>query len=194
MHYPLKMQFKVLALATQVQISDAGGAPVMYVRQKLLKLKEHVEVFRDDSRQQRLFNIHADRMLDFSANYSFTSADGVPWGAVRRRGIRSLWRAHYEVFQDDQVDMMIQEDKPWKKVVESVLGQIPVLGGFIYYLLNPSYTVARPDGTPVMRVVKKPSFFERRFIIEKLTEIPADDELRALLALLMMAILEQDRG
>jgi hypothetical protein len=50
------------------------------------------------------------------------------------------------------------------------------------------------DGSNAFRIVKKPSVFERYFVIEKLTELDEDDELRALLSLIMMVILEKNRG
>jgi hypothetical protein len=50
------------------------------------------------------------------------------------------------------------------------------------------------DGTLALRATKKPSIFERYFVIEKLAEIDEDDELRALLSLIMMVLLEKRRG
>jgi uncharacterized protein YxjI len=194
MQYPLQMKFKLLALATQIYVTDADDAPVMYIKQKMLKLKEHIEVFRDSTQQQKLFDIRADRVIDFSANYSFSDAEGSDWGAVRRKGMKSLWKAHYEIMQDGQIDMVLQEEKPWKKILEGLLGEIPVVGLVAVYLLNPSYVVARPDGTLLLRITKKASFMERRFEIEQLTEIPADDQLRSILSMFMVALLERNRG
>jgi hypothetical protein len=141
-----------------------------------------------------MFTIEADRVIDFSANYNFADAQGNDWGAVRRKGMRSLWSAHYEIMQDGNVDMVISEESPFKKVVESLLGGIPVLGPIATMLLNPSYIVKRPDGSELLRLKKTPSFFEGKFELEKLSEIPEDDELRSLLALLMLVLLERSRG
>ena len=40
--FPLELTFKILAIAPQIRVKDAEGNPVLYVKQKLLKLKEHV--------------------------------------------------------------------------------------------------------------------------------------------------------
>jgi len=64
---------------------------------------------------------------------------------------------------------------------------------FIYFL-NPSYIVTSPDGTPLLRLTKKPAVFESRFVLEKLSEFSEDDELRSLLALVMVVLLERKRG
>ena len=141
-----------------------------------------------------MFRMEADRMIDWSANYHFTDAEGNDWGAVRRKGMKSLWSAHYDVIQDGQIDMTIQEESPMKKILESLLGEIPIVGLIAVYLLNPSYIVKRPDGTPLLRLIKRPAFLEGKFQLQKLNEMPEDDELRSLMALLMLVLLERGRG
>ena len=46
MQYPIKLNFKKIALARQAHLSDASGESIAYAR-RLLKLKEELEVFRD---------------------------------------------------------------------------------------------------------------------------------------------------
>jgi uncharacterized protein YxjI len=181
-------------LSQQIAIRDATGNSVLYVKQKMFRLKEKIEVFSDSDVKQKLFEINADRMLDFTANYRFTAADGTDWGTVRREGMRSLWAAHYDIYEQGQIDMTIREEEPWKKLVESLIGEIPILGFIAIYMLNPSYLVRMADGRAVLRLVKKPSIFERYFVVERLGEIDPDDELRALLSIIMMVMLEKSRG
>lgn len=194
MQYPLKLSFKLFTLGQRITATDASGNLLLFVKQKMFKLKEKVEVYSDESRENLIFRIGADRMLDFSASYSITDAAGNSWGSVRRKGMRSFWSAHYEVMQDDQIDMVIQEESAIKKVIESLLGEIPVLGLLAVYLINPSYIVTRPDGTQLLRLIKRPAVFEGKFDIEKLSEMPEDDEMRSLLSLLMVVLLERRRG
>jgi hypothetical protein len=47
MQYPLDLSFKVLTLVPQIYIKDAIDMSILYVRQKLLKLKEEVTVYAD---------------------------------------------------------------------------------------------------------------------------------------------------
>jgi hypothetical protein len=194
MQYPLKMTFRLFALSQQISITDANGQIVLYVKQKMFRFKEKIEVFADAEMQQKRFEINADRMIDFSANYHFTDIEGSDWGAVRREGMRSLWSAHYDVYDANGIDMTIREEDPWKRVVEGLLGDIPIVGFLVVYWLNPSYLVRGMNGEVGMRVVKKPSVFERYFEIEKRAEMDPDDEVRALLALIMMVLLEKSRG
>lgn len=194
MQYPFQLKFKLLTFGQRITATDATGKMLMFIKQKMFKLREKVEIYSDESQSQLLFRIEADRVIDFSANYSFTDMNGNDFGAVRRKGMRSLWSAHYEIIQDGQVDMTIDEESPFKKLLEGILGEIPIIGMLAIYLLNPSYIVRRPDGTELLRLIKEPAVFEGRFTLNKLSEMPEDDELRSLMALLMVVLLEKRRG
>ncbi len=194
MKFPLRLTFKKIAIAPQLSVTDAEGTLQLYVRQKLFKLKESVTVFADREQTRPLYSINADRVLDFTARYTFTDQAGRVLGGVRRQGMRSLWRARYEVFRGEKVALHIQEENPWVKVLDGIVGDIPVLGLLSGYLLHPSYVVSRPDGAPVLRLTKEPALFEGKFAIEKRAELEPHEEGLAVLALLMMTLLERDRG
>ncbi|MCS6909756.1 MAG: hypothetical protein NZM11_04200 [Anaerolineales bacterium] len=55
-----------------------------------------MKIFADEQQQNQLYQIRADRIIDFSAQYNITASGGAPVGAVKRRGMRSLWKATYE--------------------------------------------------------------------------------------------------
>lgn len=194
MQYPIELRFKLMSFAQRITATDASGTELLHIKQKMFKLKEQVEVYRDSSQKQLLFRIAADRMIDFSANYTFTDAAGNEWGGVRRQGMKSLWAAHYDIMQDGTIDMKVEEESPFKKLIEGILGEIPVVGFIATYLLNPSYLVTSPQGNPLLRLTKRPAIFEGKFILEKLNDFPEDDELRSLLALVMVVLLERSRG
>ena len=196
MNYPLQIVFKVLAIARQLSLTDATGILIFYVKQKAFKLKEAVTVYADVEQMRPWFNINADRVLDFNANYSFTDVSGRPVGSMRRQGRKSLWRASYEIFDgyNPHPVAFIKEENPWSKVFDTLFGEIPVLGIFTGYMFHPSYLVARLDGMPLMRVKKHSSFVGRRFAIDKLANLDQTEELRILLALMMMVLLERSRG
>lgn len=192
--YPLDLSFKLLALAPQISVTDAGGNLVFYVKQKLMKLKESVTVFGDVERTETLYNINADQVIDFSARYHFTDADGTKVGAVQRRGMKSLWRAHYDIVDGDRTVFEIREANPWTKVADSLLGEIPVLGMFTGYLFHPAFVITQAGGMPVMRLEKQAAFLESKFTITKQADLTPYEETQVLLSLLMMVLLERRRG
>ena len=196
LQYPLRLSFKILAIASQATMTDATGRTVLFTRQKLLKFKEQVEIFTDSSRTTRLAEIRANKVIDWSARYHATDASGIDVGSVGRRGWRSLWRAHYEVFNpgDASHDFDIREENPGAKILDSLLGEIPIVGFFTGFFCHPKYLASRTSGQPSMRLTKEPAFWEGRFRLEKLGELAPREELNLLLSFLMLVLLERRRG
>lgn len=194
MNYPLTVTFKILAIAQQLSLTDSTGQLIFYVKQKAFKLKEAVTVFADAQQTNPLFKINADRVLDFSASYHFTDNNGAPLGSVKRKGMRSLWRARYDIMDGEGPGLMIQEANAWTKVLDGIFGEIPIVGMFSGYVFHPAYNVIRPDQTVVMRLTKQPAFFEGKYRIEKLNSLNEKEETRVLLSLIMMVLLERRRG
>jgi len=195
MNFPVDFTFKLLAIASQIYIRDANGNLIGYVKQKLFKLKEDINIFADENQTQLLFNIKADRVIDFSAQYNFTSASGQFLGSIKRRGMRSIWKANYEISdQSGQQVLQINEESAWTKVFDALLGEVPVLGMFSGYLFNPAYIVSRMDNTPVLRLQKQPAFFESKFQLSPQAQFAAGEESLVLLAALAMTLLERSRG
>jgi uncharacterized protein YxjI len=194
LRFPLSLSFKIVALAPQLSITDAGGNLVGYIKQKMFKLKEEVTVFEDLQQTRPAFQIKADRVIDFSPRFQFTDQLGQTVGSVKRQGRRSLWRAHYDVCEGDKVTMLIREEKPWVKVWDSLLTEVPILGMFSGYLFHPAYLLNSPDGKLLLKMKKQPAMWEGKYTIEKYAEMSPEDEKRALLGLMMTVLLERSRG
>ncbi|HZG50869.1 MAG TPA: hypothetical protein VEZ40_01925 [Pyrinomonadaceae bacterium] len=194
MNYPLDITFKLLAIAQQLSVRDAQGNLIFYVKRKAFKLKEAITVFGDEAQTRPLYHINADRIIDFSARYHFTDEAGRSLGSIKRLGMRSLWKSHYEVEDERGGAMMIAEENAWVKVFDSLLGEIPLVGALTGYLFHPAYLLTRADGTIVLRMVKRPAFFEGKFSVEQRAPLDAETETRALLGLLMLILLERSRG
>jgi len=195
MNFPLSLSFKLLALANQIYVRDANGNLLGYVKQKMFKLKEDINIFADEQQTQLLFNIKADRMIDWSANYSFTDNRGSFLGSIKRQGMRSIWKANYDIFDasGNQV-YKIHEENGWVKVADALFGELPLVGILSGYVFNPSYIVERMDGTPVAHVKKQPAMFEGKFILTNLSPLATEEETRIVLGVLMMMLLERRRG
>jgi len=196
MDFPLQLAFKIIALAPQISVTDAKGAEVCYVRQKMFKLRESIDIFTDKSKSRKIVEIRANKVIDFSATYQFFDSNGKPFGAVARKGLRSIFKAHYDVLNSgSSPDMSIHEENPWIKVLDGLVDGIPIVGAIAGYVLNPSYLVTDlQSGAPLVRVRKKRTFLESRFTLEKLNDFAPENEMRIVLATLMMVLLERNRG
>jgi uncharacterized protein YxjI len=195
MNYPIDLSFKLLALASQIYVRDASGNLLGYVKQKMFKLKEDINIFADEQQTKQLFNIKADRVIDFSAKYNFTDASGRYLGGIKRQGMRSIWKANYEVHNvAGQQILKIHEENAWIKVIDALVGELPIVGIFSGYMFNPAYLVERMDGTVIMRLAKQPAFFEGKFQLTPKAQLTQEEETMSLLGCLMMTLLERRRG
>lgn len=195
LRYPLQLKFKLAVINPQFSLTDAAGESVAYVKQKAFKLREDISVFRNESQTELQYKIKADRWLDFNASYAFTDPSGNDVGRLVRKGRRSIWKAAYELYDENgQQDLLLQEDNAWVKVLDGLIGEIPVLGMFTGYFLNPSYNITRPDGTLVAVLSKKPDLISRAFTLEKKAAYEEGEETRIVLGTMMMVLLERARG
>ena len=195
--FPLRIGFKLLAFAPQFYMTDANGLKLAYVKQKLFKFKEAVTVFADESQAEIRYRIQADRVIDFSARYNFSDAQSAMLGSVKQRGIRSLWKAGFDVLDNDLAIFHINEKSVLTRLLDNLFGQIPVLGFLSGYLFQPAYEVSRPNGEQVMVLTKKPALFEGQFDVELISgsaPLSTRQLEQLLLSLMMVVILERSRG
>jgi hypothetical protein len=193
--FPMTFKFKIGTLHNDFIASDADGKTVAYVRQKMFKFKEAIMIYTEESKTNLQYTIAADRIIDFNASYGFKDNQEKFLGRVGRKGMRSLFNAHYEIFDENGAHQFsIREENPWSKVFDALLCEVPLLGLFSGYLFNPRYIVKAVDGTGVARLSKQKSFFGRTFKLDKIGDVQQDDGERMMLALMMMILLERRRG
>jgi uncharacterized protein YxjI len=194
LQYPLTLNFKIAALAPQISVADASGREILYVRQKLLKLRDKIHVFSDSSQSQELYEINADRVLDFSALFTFTNPQGQIMGTVQRQGMRSFWRATYDIQTPSGAGFSIVEEQPWLKVIDHYVEEIPVVGWFTSMIFSPTYAVQRLDGQVALRVTKRRALMSRTFVVDNLAGVlPESDEVATLLGVMIMVLHERRR-
>jgi len=195
MNFPITFEFKVLALSPQFFVRDAEGNDVAYVKQKLFKLKEDITVYDNEHQTKALYRIKANQWIDWSASYLFYDAEGQELGKIGRKGAKSLWKATYELFDSNNTkDFNIIEGNAFVKIIDGVFSEIPVLGFFTGYIFNPTYHITDIDGEEVAIFRKEPSFLGKKFTLNQIRDTNDDADLRIILGLMMMVLLERSRG
>lgn len=193
--FPIHFSFKIGTLANDFTAKDADGRTIAYVKQKMFKLKEAITIYSDENKTKVDYTIAANKWLDFSAAYGFKDAQGQNIGKVARKGWASIWKANYEIIdQHDKLQYRVSESNPWVKVLDSILGEIPILSFFTGYLFNPTYDVKDLKDQVIVKLKKEPSFFGKEFKLELIKPIDNDDDDRIMLGLMMMILLERRRG
>lgn len=96
-------------------IYDESGRVVMYANMKAFKLREDIRLYSDDTRQVELLKISARNIIDFSATYDvIDSGTGQTVGSLRRRGMKSMLRDHWLVFDE--------AEQPVGELIEDSMG------------------------------------------------------------------------
>ena len=109
-NYLLKRQ--VLALTGKLRFYNPNNDLVLYVEQKMFRLREDIRVFGDESKTQELLLIQARNIIDFSAAYDvIEAANGQKVGALRRKGLKSMFRDEWEVLDaaDQPIGMLFED-------------------------------------------------------------------------------------
>lgn len=202
LRFPLTLEFK-FSIFTELQVHDADGQLLAYVREKTFSVRDEVKVFTDSSRQVQTHGMRAQGFmagaLDWKAKRLIRRSDGTEIGALQAQGFKTTWGASYELLAPNgQPLFTIKDDHPWLGVIEGLIGAVPFVGDLVAmgfdYLMNPTYTVTDAGGQAAYRVFKKRSLFSRRFKVEELTpRSPQNDEL-VLMGLIQLVLRERERG
>lgn len=194
--FPLDFEFKITTLSNDFVAKDVHGKTIAYVRQKMFRLKEAVSVFNNESRSQELFHIKADCWIDFNAHYDLINAEtNESIGSLGRKGMKSLWKARYTIYDTaQQATFEISEMNPWTKVADGVVGEIPIVSFFTGYLFHPKYGVYDQQGNLVAQLSKLPSFWGRRFKLEEIQPMSNAAKCQIMLCMMMVVLLERERG
>lgn len=193
--FPVNFQFKISSFSNDFTASDADGRIVAYVKQKMFKLKESIQIYSDETKTKINYTIKADRWLDFSAAYAFYNENENEFGKIVRKGWRSIWKAEYEIIDEfEKPQYTLTEENAFVKVFDSLLGGLPIIGYFTGYFFNPSYVLTDNNGQAIVRMKKLASFWGRNFQLTKLKELDNNDDDRILLGCMMMLLLERRRG
>ncbi len=116
-----KKVFKIFGEA--FHIYDAAGNMVFYSKLKAFKLREDIRLFTGEDMQTELLRIAARQVLDFGATYDVhDSATGEQVGSLRRKGLRSLLRDKWLIFNAAGQEIgAIEEDNMLLALVRRLL-------------------------------------------------------------------------
>lgn len=193
--FPLQFVFRISTISNDFRVLDANNRVIAYARQKMFKLKEDISVYNNTDKEKLDYRIKADQWIDFNTAYSIKRKDGQELGKFVRKGWRSLWKAEYNLIdQKGMNQFLVREKSALVRFIDNIFGNIPIIGLFTGYVFNPVYNVTDHQRKQVVSLKKQPSFFGRKFLVEKMTEIDEDDQERIILGLMMMILLERNRG
>lgn len=85
-----RIRKKVVAITNQYWIEDAQGNSLGYSKQKLIRIKEDIRIFTDDSMSSELFRIKQEQVMDMWGTFAvIDSPTGAVVGKLRRQALSS---------------------------------------------------------------------------------------------------------
>ena len=120
---------KILTLAgAQFHARDESDRLLAFTQLKAFKLKEDIRVYADEQRSRELLAIQARQIIDFSAAYDVTdtAAGGTKVGALQRKGMKSILRDEWLVFDATGRQIaLLQEESMAVALLRRFIGLIP---------------------------------------------------------------------
>src|SRR5688572_2348870 len=124
--YLLKRQ--VFALTGKFRFYDQSGQLVMFSEQKMFRWKEDIRVYADEAKTQEVLMVKARQIIDFSAAFDVVdTATGQKVGALRRKGLASLFRDEWEILDvgDNIIGKLFEDSMGLALVRRFLSGLVP---------------------------------------------------------------------
>jgi uncharacterized protein YxjI len=126
---PIANLYRVTPLAAG---DEPAGAPVAFVRQRKLAIREDIRFYGDEGETQELFRIAARQWLDTgSSRYDVVAADGERIGVLHHL-LKSIVRTTWSVQDGNEQELAIaRERSQLGAVARRLIDFVPDVGGFI---------------------------------------------------------------
>jgi uncharacterized protein YxjI len=97
----IQQVFKPIANEYRISVPAPGttdeGHPLLYVKQKKLKIKEDIRFRLSPDSEQHVFQIKSKSVFEFRGRHDVLDADGVVIGVLEKAFGKSLLRSHWHV-------------------------------------------------------------------------------------------------
>lgn len=193
--YPLDFLFKVTTIANDFTAADASGKTIFFVREEFLKLRDHVKVYADESKEELLYEIISNKIIDFQQTFTITNNQNIIIGKVRKKTLKSFVKATYYL-QDSEGNQVytITERSFASRFLNTIFEELlPMIGEFSGYVFNPKYVVKDKDNNELLEMIKERSLLGRKFTVKRLSTNAFNEE-RVLLSLILMIIQQRRRS
>jgi hypothetical protein len=110
---------------------SADGAPVAFVRQKKLAIKEDIRFYADESQTEELFRIKARALMEFGGRYDVTTPAGEKVGVLGKVFRKSLLRSTWSIMDAREQELAIAKERSVPIAVLRRLIDVVPYGDFV---------------------------------------------------------------
>ena len=181
-----RIRKKVIAIANKYWIEDAQGTMLGFSRQKILRIKENIRVFADDSMNQELFRIQQEQIVDMWGTFAvIDTGSEMCVGKLRRQALKSgFYKDEYLLLNANNQTIGRVAERGGRGLMRKYMP-----GG----ALVPEQLVVEFYGQPVTEIKQQFKIIGDIWEVD-CTRLPPDFDRRTLLAcMLIMGMIERDR-
>jgi len=176
-HYTIKRKFwSVFERVFRVFTGD--GQLIMYIQHPLLKLREEFMVYADEAKTRPLLRVKSKQVIAINFSYEVhDAATDALLGSVQKRGLRSIIRDKFHIFDPEGVEIGYAEEQ----------------GASLLRRLFPFLTSKHAifQGTKQVAFIKQQfRFFTKEFTVD--TQ-PSSMDPRFVLAVALLALIAEAR-
>jgi uncharacterized protein YxjI len=187
--------FKPVANEYRISIPAPGSSeesrPLLFVKQKKMKIKEDIRFRLDPEREDHLFMIKSKSVFEFRGRHEVLGADGQVIGLLEKDFTRSLLRSHWHVRDAGGNELFETHESSW---IVALLRRIGDIGPDWFSLLEllPFNFVLKRGGEEVGTYKRVLGKFRDRYVLE-LDDAFGDADRRLVLAFAVALDALQDR-
>lgn len=181
-----RIRKKVVTVGNKYWIEDSGQNILGFCKQKILKLKEDIRVFTDESMANELFCIKQEQIMDVWGSFAvIDSYTNMPLGYIKRGFFSEFGRDAWEVQNANR--------QPIGRVFEASLGRAIARKYMPGGGLVPEKMTLELNGKPVAEINQQFKIIGDIWNLNCL-QVPPDFDRRVLLScMILMGCIERDR-
>jgi uncharacterized protein YxjI len=145
--------------------STEEGRPLLYVKQKKLKIKEDIRFRLSPDDEAHVFMIKSKSVFEFRGRHELLDADGAVIGVLEKNFGRSLLRSHWHVRDATGAEILEAHEASWViALLRRFAGLLPEWLSLLSWV--PFNFVLRRDDSEVGRYQRVLGTFRDRYVLE----------------------------
>jgi len=113
--FVIQQVFKPIGNEYRISVPLSGssdeGQPLLFVKQKKMKIKEDIRFRLDPDRDDHVFMIKSKSVFEFAGRHDVLAADGSAIGLLEKNFGKSLLRSHWHVYGTDGTEQLEGQEK-----------------------------------------------------------------------------------
>ena len=172
--------------------SSEEGEPLLFVKQKRMKIKEDIRFRLDEGDGPHLFAIASKTVFEFRGRHEVRDDSGEVIGMIEKDFARSLLRSHWRLRDAEGTELFEAHESSWLIALLRRVGDDLVPGAAVVVRFLPFNFTFRRDGEEVARYQRVLGKLRDRYVLE-LDDGVAGVDRRLILAFAVALDALQDR-